>query len=77
MHLLLKKESRNEVLIEKSEQQIFVSQMMKDFDNADLDGNGSMDFSEYIRKGVIFSDQDISAQIWQNYNITIHSKNTK
>ena len=46
------------VLIEESEQQIFVSQMMKDFDSADLDGNGSMDFSEYIRKGIIFLDQE-------------------
>ena len=71
--LITKKESRNEDLIDESEQQVFVNKMMKDFDSADLDGNGSMDFSEYIRKGIIFLDQEIR-QFWQNFRIMICSK---
>ena len=39
----------------ESEQEKFVREMMEDFDRSDLDGNGSMDFSEYIRQ--VWSDE--------------------
>ena len=42
----------------KNEQQIFVDKMMADFDRADLDGDGSMDFSEYVRKAWGELEQD-------------------
>ena len=49
----------------ESEQEKFVREMMEDFDRSDLDGNGSMDFSEYIRQ--VWSDetQEKSATLQQ------------
>ena len=42
-------------VVHESEQEKFVREMMEDFDRADMDGNGNMDFSEYIRK--VWSDE--------------------
>ncbi len=44
------KKLRKQRTIEKTEQELFIDKMMEDFDKADLDGDGSMDFSEYVRK---------------------------
>ena len=57
--------AKEEVIVNESEQEKFVREMMEDFDCADLDGNGSMDFSEYIRQ--VWSDetQEKSANLQQ------------
>ena len=48
--------AKEEVIVNnESEQEKFVREMMEDFDRSDLDGNGSMDFSEYIRQ--VWSDE--------------------
>ena len=58
--------AKEEVIVNsESEQEKFVREMMEDFDRSDLDGNGSMDFSEYIRQ--VWSDetQEKSATLQQ------------
>ena len=57
--------AKEEVIENESDQEKFVREMMEDFDRADLDGNGSMDFSEYIRQ--VWSDetQEKSATLQQ------------
>ena len=58
--------AKGEVIVNsESEQEKFVREMMEDFDRFDLDGNGSMDFSEYIRQ--VWSDetQEKSATLQQ------------
>ena len=58
--------AKEEVIVNsESEQEKFVREMMEDFDRFDLDGNGSMDFSEYIRQ--VWSDetQEKSATLQQ------------
>ena len=47
-------------MVHESEQEKFVREMMEDFDRADMDGNGSMDFSEYIRK--VWSEEQTTTQ---------------
>ena len=65
MQSLLNLNLAKEVIANESEQEKFVREMMEDFDRADLDGNGSMDFSEYIRQ--VWSDetQEKSASLQQ------------
>jgi len=60
-----KTNAKEEVIVNESEQEKFVREMMEDFDRSDLDGNGSMDFSEYIRQ--VWSDetQEKSATLQQ------------
>ena len=58
--------AKEEVIVRnESEQEKFVREMIEDFDRSDLDGNGSMDFSEYIRQ--VWSDetQEKSATLQQ------------